>query len=72
MFCTFKFQQGWLSPVYSGRLHHEDQRLCRTNDTRFIQNCEVPEEVSVTFDPEIDLDDDAVGRSRYERFFRGN
>ena len=34
-----------------------------------FQNCDVPEEVSVTFDPEIDLDDDAVGRSRYERFY---
>ena len=29
----------------------------------------MPEEVSVTFDPEIDLGDDAVGRSRYERFY---
>ena len=25
-----------------------------------FQNCDVPEEVSVTFDPEIDLDDDTV------------
>ena len=40
-----------------------------------FQNCDVPEEVSVTFDPEVDLNDDAVGRSRYERFnilFRSN
>ena len=29
----------------------------------------MPEEVSVTFDPEIDLDDDAVGRCRYEWFY---
>ena len=29
----------------------------------------MPEEVSVTFDPEVDLSDDAVGRSRYERFY---
>ena len=29
----------------------------------------MPEEVSVTFDPEVDLNDDAVGRSRYERFY---
>ena len=28
-----------------------------------FQNCDVPEEVSVTFDPEVDLNDDAVGRS---------
>ena len=34
-----------------------------------FQNCDVLEEVSVTFDTEIDLDDDAVGRSRYERFY---
>ena len=32
-----------------------------------FQNCDVPEEVSVTFDPEIDLDDDTVGTS--ERFY---
>ena len=30
----------------------------------------MPEEVSVTFDPEEDLNvDDADGRSRYERFY---
>ena len=29
----------------------------------------MPEEVSGTFDPEVDLNDDAVGRSRYERFY---
>ena len=34
-----------------------------------FQNCDMPEEVSVTFDPEIDLDDDAVGRCRYEWFY---
>ena len=34
-----------------------------------FQNCDVPEEVSVTFDPEVDLSDDAVGRSRYERIY---
>ena len=33
-----------------------------------FQNCDVLEEVSGTFDPEVDLNDDAVGRSRYERF----
>ena len=32
-----------------------------------FQNCDVPMEVSVTFDPGIDLDDDAVGRFGYER-----
>ena len=31
-----------------------------------FQNCDVPEEVIVTFDPEIDLDDDTAGRCRYE------
>ena len=30
---------------------------------------ECAEELSVTFDPEVDLSDDAVGRSRYERFY---
>ena len=30
-------------------------RDCRTNDIRLFQNCDVPEEVSVTFDPEVDL-----------------
>ena len=34
-----------------------------------FQNCDVPEEVSVTFDPELDLNDDAVDRSPYERFY---
>ena len=34
-----------------------------------FQNCDVPEEVSVTFDPEIELDNDTVGRTRYERFY---
>ena len=34
-----------------------------------FQNSDLPEEVRVTFDPEIDLDDDTVGRSRYERFY---
>ena len=33
-----------------------------------FQNCDVPEEIGGTFDPEVDLNDDAVGRSRYERF----
>ena len=28
----------------------------------------MPEEISVTFDPEVDLNDYAVGRSRYEWF----
>ena len=31
-----------------------------------FQNCDVPEE---TFDPEVDLNDDVVGRSRYERCY---
>ena len=34
-----------------------------------FQNCDVPEEVSGTFDPEVDLNDDVVSRSRYERFY---
>ena len=34
-----------------------------------FQNCDVPEEVSVSFDPEVDLNDDAIGRSRHERFY---
>ena len=34
-----------------------------------FQNCDLPEKVSATFDPEVDLNDDAVGRSRYERFY---
>ena len=34
-----------------------------------FQNCDVPEEVSVTFDPEVDLNDDAVGRSRYQQVY---
>ena len=29
----------------------------------------MPEEVSVTFDPEVDLSDDAFGRSPYEQFY---
>ena len=33
------------------------------------QNCDVLEEISVNFDPEVDLNDDSVGRSRYERFY---
>ena len=34
-----------------------------------FQNCDVPEEVSGTFDSKVDLNDDAVGRSCYERFY---
>ena len=34
-----------------------------------FQNCYVPEEVSGTFDPEVDLNDDAVGRCCYVRFY---
>ena len=34
-----------------------------------FQNCDVTEEVSITFDPEVDLNDDVVGTSRYERFY---
>ena len=30
-----------------------------------FKNCDVPEEVSVTFDPEIDLDDDTGQSSCY-------
>ena len=48
---------------------HEDQRLCRTNYIRFISNCDMPEEVSVTFDPKVDFNDDAVDRSHYEQFY---
>ena len=29
----------------------------------------MPEKVNVAFDPEVDLTDDAVSRSRYERFY---
>ena len=34
-----------------------------------FQNFKIAEEVSVTFDPEVDLNDDAVARSQYERFY---
>ena len=34
-----------------------------------FQNCDVPEEVTVTFDPEVDLNDNAVGRSCYKQFY---
>ena len=34
-----------------------------------FQNCDVPEEISVTFGPKINLDDNTVGRSHYERVF---
>ena len=34
-----------------------------------FQNCDVPEEVNVTFDPEVDLNDDTIGRYRYERLY---
>ena len=32
-------------------------------------NCDVPEEVSVTFDADVDLNDNAIGRSHYEWFY---
>ena len=35
----------------------------------FFQNCDVPQEVSGSFDPEVDLNDDAFGRSRFKRFY---
>ena len=41
---------------------------CGTNYIRFI-SFDVPEEVSVTFDPKVDFNDDAVGRSRHEQFY---
>ena len=46
---------------------HEDQRLCTTNVIRFISKlwCAWG---SVTFDPDVDLNGDAVSRSRYEQF----
>ena len=34
-----------------------------------LHQSDVPEEGSVTFDPEVDLSDDALGRSRYERVY---
>ena len=34
-----------------------------------FQNCDVPEKVIGTFDPEVDLNDDTVGRSRHKRFY---
>ena len=34
-----------------------------------FQNCDVPEEVSVTFDADVDLNDNAIGRSHYEWFY---
>ena len=33
-----------------------------------FQNWDVPEEASVTFDPKVDLNGDAICRSRYEWF----
>ena len=57
-----------LNPLLSGC--HEDQRLCRTNDIRFISEfwCAWGSKCT-TFDAEVDLNDDAVGRTRYERFY---
>ena len=34
-----------------------------------LHQSDVPEEISVTFDPEVDLNDNVVGRSRYKRFY---
>ena len=34
-----------------------------------FRNFDVPEEVSGTFDPEVDLNDDVVGGCRHERFY---
>ena len=51
-----------------------DQELPQRSKTvqqitlNLFQNCDVPEEVSGTFDPEVDLNNDDVGRSRYEGF----
>ena len=44
---------------------------CRTNYISFIQNCDVPEKVSGTFDLGVDLNGNAAGtcRSRYEWFY---
>ena len=46
----------------------EDQRVCRTNDIRFISKSYCAWGSKWNFDLEIDLDEDAVGRSRYEWF----
>ena len=47
----------------------EDQRVCRTNDIIFISKSYCAWGSKYNFDPEIDLDDDAFGRSRYEWFW---
>ena len=46
---------------------------CRTNYIRYISKyyCDVPEEGSGTFDEEANLNDNAVGGSRYEWFYSG-
>ena len=41
---------------------------CGRNSLDLFEIFYVPEEISVTSDPEVDFSDDAVGRSRYERF----
>ena len=43
-------------------------RLCADFYARPSKS-DVPEEVSVTFDPEVDFFDDAFGGSRYEWFY---
>ena len=49
---------------------HEDQdSVEQISLLDLLKQIDVPEEVSVASDPEVDLNDDAVGRSRYERFY---
>ena len=51
-----------------GAMKIEDSAEQITSD--LFKNCDVPEEVSVTFNPEVDdLNDDAVRRSHYEWFY---
>ena len=59
---VFSFCQVFLlSSLSVGAMKIKDSGEQITLD--LFQNCDVPEEISITFDPEVDLNDDAVGRS---------
>ena len=64
---------GWhtanMSSTSSGQEWPQRSKAVEQITLDLFRNCDVPEEVSGTFDPEVDLNDDAVGRSRYERFY---
>ena len=57
----------WLAAANISSTSSGEERPQEQITLDLFQNCDVPEEVSRTFDSKVDLNDDAVGRSCYTR-----